>query len=235
MILQVAVAKINKYSSAESGDTLEMVERPQGGMSFVLVDGQRSGRSAKRISNMVARKAIGLLAEGVRDGAAARAAHDYLVTHRQGKVSATLNIVSIDMVSQTLVMSRNNHCPAYIANHHGITILDEESTQVGIYRNTKPIVTEIPIEAPTVAVFFTDGILSAGSRKSQSVNVPEILDKVCPQGNASAQAVADALFNVAYKLDEGRPVDDISVLVVAVLPKETQWKTRRLSVEFPLN
>lgn len=235
MILQVAVAKINKYSSAESGDTLEMIERPQGGMSFVLVDGQRSGRSAKRISNMVARKAIGLLAEGVRDGAAARAAHDYLVTHRQGKVSATLNIVSVDMISRTLVMSRNNHCPSYIANQSGITVLDEESRQVGIYRNTKPIVTEIPIEAPTVAVFFTDGILSAGSRKSQSVNVPEILNNICPQGNASAQTVADALFDVAYKLDEGRPVDDISVLVIAVLPKERPWKTRRLNVEFPLN
>ncbi len=235
MILQVAVAKVNKYSSAESGDTLEMIERPQGGMSFVLVDGQRSGRSAKRISNMVARKAIGLLAEGVRDGAAARAAHDYLVTHRQGKVSATLNIVSIDMVSRTLVMSRNNHCPSYIVNRNGILILNEESKQVGIYRNTKPIVTEIPLEAPTVAVVFTDGILSAGSRKSQSVDVSAILQRVCPQGNAPAQDVADALFDEAYKLDESRPVDDISVLVVAVLPKEARRETRRLSIEFPLN
>ena len=76
----MTVVKINKYSTPESGDTVEIVERPQGGMSFVMVDGQRSGRSAKRISNLVARKAIGLLAEGVRDGAAARAAHDYRVT-----------------------------------------------------------------------------------------------------------------------------------------------------------
>ena len=74
MLLQVAVSKINKYATDESGDTLEMVERPHGGVSFVLVDGQRSGKSAKRISNIVARKAIVLLAEGVRDGAAARAA-----------------------------------------------------------------------------------------------------------------------------------------------------------------
>jgi hypothetical protein len=32
------------------------------------------------------------LAEGVRDGAAALAAHDYLFNYRQGKVSATLDI-----------------------------------------------------------------------------------------------------------------------------------------------
>jgi hypothetical protein len=93
--VEVAVAKVGKYATSESGDTLEMVERPQGGISLVLADGQRSGRAAKSISNIVVRKAIALLAEGVRDGAVARAAHDYLRTIRSGKVSATLNIVNV--------------------------------------------------------------------------------------------------------------------------------------------
>ena len=92
MNVQFGVAKINKYATSESGDTLEMIERPHGGLSLVLVDGQRSGRAAKLISNVVARKAIQLLAEGVRDGAAARAAHDYLFTYRGGKVSAMVRV-----------------------------------------------------------------------------------------------------------------------------------------------
>jgi hypothetical protein len=74
--LQVAVAKVSKYAMSESGDSVELIERPHGGLSLVLVDGQRSGQSAKAISNIVARKAVSLLADGVRDGAAARAAHD---------------------------------------------------------------------------------------------------------------------------------------------------------------
>jgi hypothetical protein len=109
-----AVAKVGKYATSESGDTLEMIERPHGGISLVLVDGQRSGKSAKNISNVVARKAIQLLAEGVRDGAAARAAHDYLYTYRKGKVSATLNIVSVDTDSKTIVISRNNESPVIV-------------------------------------------------------------------------------------------------------------------------
>lgn len=110
--LQVAVAKIGKYATSESGDTLEMIERPQGGLSIVLVDGQRSGRAAKRISNIVVRKAISLLADGVRDGAVARAAHDYLRTMRGGTVSATLNIVSIDLQTETLVIWMQNWGPS---------------------------------------------------------------------------------------------------------------------------
>jgi len=121
-----AVAKVSKYASRESGDTLEMIERPHGGISMVLVDGQRSGRSAKAISNVVARKAVHLLAEGVRDGAAARAAHDYLFTYRGGKVSATLNILSVDTHTRTLVISRNNPAPVVIRTvEEGFTLLDE--------------------------------------------------------------------------------------------------------------
>ena len=74
MEIQIAVAKINKYAVSESGDTLEVVERPTGGISVVLADGQTSGRGAKAVSQLVVRKVIGLLAEGVRDGAAARSA-----------------------------------------------------------------------------------------------------------------------------------------------------------------
>jgi hypothetical protein len=92
MEVQIAVSKIKKYASSTSGDTVEVVERPNGGVSIVMADGQSSGRGAKWVSSFVVRKAISLLADGVRDGAAARAASDALYTERGGKVSATLNI-----------------------------------------------------------------------------------------------------------------------------------------------
>jgi len=36
MEFQIAVAKVNKYATFESGDTLEVVERPNGGLSVVF-------------------------------------------------------------------------------------------------------------------------------------------------------------------------------------------------------
>lgn len=234
MQLDVAVSKIGKYATLESGDTLEMVERPHGGISFVLVDGQRSGRGAKKISNIVARKALILLSEGVRDGAAARAAHDYLFTHRQGKVSATLNIASIDMVSRTLVLSRNSHCPIYILNQQGLITLDEPSQAVGIYRNTKPIVTEMPLAAPTIAIIFTDGLQSAGKRRGRSLDIATLLQTISLDDLQSAKTVAGMLFDAAYQLDEKRPVDDISLLVIAILDKFPGQYGRHLQLRFPL-
>ena len=41
MHLDIAVAKVRKYAVPESGDTIETIERPGGGISIVVVDGQR--------------------------------------------------------------------------------------------------------------------------------------------------------------------------------------------------
>src|SRR5512135_2822912 len=168
MHLDVAVAKTRKYATPESGDTIEMIERPGGGLSFVVVDGQRSGKSAKAISNIVARKAVSLLAEGVRDGAAARAAHDYLYTQRAGKVSATLNIASVDLESRTLVLSRNSHCPILVSQQGEPRLLDEPSNPVGVHKGTKEVSTEITLAPTTTGVIYTDGLIAAGERTGQS-------------------------------------------------------------------
>ena len=220
MEIQAAVAKVHKYATSESGDTLEMIERPHGGLSLVLADGQRSGRAAKAISNLVARKAISLLAEGVRDGAAARAAHDYLYANRGGKVSATLNIVSVDLVTQTVVISRNSHCPVIVADHHGVQTLDAPSQPVGIYPGTKPVITELPIVPHTWLEVFTDGVLSAGERYGERLDMVQLVSDFLAGGRRDAQAMADAILERAVELDRGRPSDDICLLYTSPSPRD---------------
>ena len=232
--LQVGVAKVGKYATSVSGDTLEMIERAHGGLSLVLVDGQRSGSAAKRISNLVARKAVSLLAEGVRDGAAARATHDYLRTHRQGKVSAELNIVSLDLVTRTIVISRNSHCPVLVFDKDGLHTFDAPSQAIGIYAGTKPVITELAIAANTWVIVFTDGVLDAGRRFGASFDVAGLVESFIADGEGSAPALADVILSHAVELDQGRPQDDMSVLVLALVPSKHIEDTRRMTVRFPL-
>ena len=234
MEVQVAVAKVTKWASRESGDTLEMIERPTGGLSLVMVDGQHSGRGAKAVSNLVARKAISLLAEGVRDGAAARAAHDYLYALHNGKVQATLNILSIDLVSRTLVLSRNNPNPSYVLTPAGIEELDAPSQPVGVYRHTKPLITEVPLEDHTVVLVFTDGLPSAGLRRGSPLDVRAEVNRLHQSGLQGAQTWADDLLERALGLDDQRPGDDISILVLAVQPQSEADTARRLLLRMPL-
>jgi serine phosphatase RsbU (regulator of sigma subunit) len=232
--VRVAVAKTGKYATRESGDTVEMVERPHGGLSIVLADGQRSGKAAKAISNIVVRKALSLLAEGVRDGAVARAAHDYLRTMRGGKVSATLNIVSVDLETETLVLSRNSHCPTVLIRAGEAVLLDEPSEPVGIRSWTRPVVTEMPIDPDTYVIAFSDGLLYAGRRRGHQMDVLQTIQELVDR-KVSVRKLADAVLARAIELDQGRPGDDISVvaLSVVVAPFEAD-DVRRMSVCLPI-
>ena len=232
MEVQFAVAKVTKWATSESGDTLEMVERPHGGISMILVDGQRSGKSAKAISNIVARKAVQLLSEGVRDGAAARAAHDYLFTNRGGKVSATLNIISVDIRTRTLVISRNNESPVLVHTAaDGFYLLDEPSVAVGVHRSTKPVIAEVPIEVNTLVVAFTDGLRHAGtlSGRGAAYDPDEAFRRMVGAGRCDARDICDQLLAEALAMDNGRARDDISVIAISVLDSQEGDEVRRLS------
>ncbi len=233
MEAQIAAAKTGKYATSESGDTLEMIERPGGGLSFVLVDGQRSGKPAKLVSNVVARKAISLLAEGVRDGAAARAASDYLFTYRGGKVMATLNILSIDLSTLTCVITRNNPAPVVLVRGEKVEVLDEPVEAVGVRRSIRPSIHEIPLEPGLMVIVYTDGLIHAGDRCGQRMDVFHEIELLARGENRNPSDWADYLLNRALQLDENRPGDDISVLVAATLPN-SQDDIRRLWTRMPL-
>lgn len=234
MEIQIAAVKINKYAVSESGDTLEVVERPGGGLSVVLADGQSSGRGAKAVSLAVVRRVIGLLADGVRDGAAARAASDTLFIERAGKVSCTLNIASIDLLTKTLVLTRNNPAPIYILHGDRLDALEADSQPLGTARNIRPVISEVSIEPGLTVVFFTDGIVHAGSRRGAPMNVPTSLRAMFEDQEPHAQNIADALLAEAVRLDENRPADDISVVVMRVNHHKGD-ATRRLNVRLPIN
>ncbi len=240
--VQLAVAKTNKYASRESGDTVEVVERPHGGFSVVLADGQGSGRAAKTLSHLVTSRAISLIKDGTRDGVVARSVHDYLYTYKSGKVSATLVIVTMDLSTGTLVLSRNSHCPVLLSlpGSAGLHVLEEPANPIGIYPMTRPVIVELPLEATTYAVTFSDGLMEAGRRDSRSIDPAALLKEALAQGITTARSIADYLLDKALQADANRPADDMTVLALSVHPAlqpETNSITpqiRRLEMQVPV-
>lgn len=255
--IQFGVAKTNKYASRESGDTLEIVERPvgMGGFTAVLVDGQGSGKSAKGLSNFVTANCVTLLKQGVRDGAVARAANDQLYSYKSGQVSATLNLITVDFVTNSLVITRNNPQSVFICttgltddeetpNDEPLTILtlDDPCVPLGIYPRARPILREFELKAGLVAVAFTDGISGAGTRFQQnekiSINVFDFLRQKLVRPPYNAQSIADSLLETALAADRYRPQDDMSVVAVSVHNSKADDETivpRRLTMNITAN
>ena len=233
MEIKIAGAKIRKYAVSKSGDTLEIIERPNGGLYVVLADGQTSGRGAKAVSMMVVRRVIGLLAEGVRDGAAARAASDYLYTEKMGKVSSTLNIASIDLKTKTVVLTRNNPAPTYICHGDKLDILKTDSSPIGIARNIRPSISEIALKPGLTIIIYTDGLTHAGKRRGNPMDISAAIQVALDAEDPTPQEIANSLLAHAMRLDENRPADDISVVAIRVTSDEGD-NVRRMSVELPI-
>ncbi len=231
--IHIAVTKIACHLSSESGDTLESIERPAGGFSFVLVDGQGSGRGAKTLSNLLATRAISLLKDGARDGAVARAVHDYLYTYRMGQVAATLNILSVDFASGSILMSRNNPAPFFVLTPGGMQTYNEPSTPIGLTAMARPIITELSVKPYTYIVMFTDGLLSAGEQYDEDIELTNYLAGWPAAEGRLPETLTEDLLRRAIELDRGEPGDDISIVALGVLPSEQQNDVRRMRMSVP--
>jgi len=232
--IEVAIAKTHKYASRDSGDTAETVERPTGGLSVVMVDGQGSGAAAKTLSMMVSSKALSLLKEGVRDGAVARGTHDFLHAFRHGRVSATLDIVSADLASSTLVITRNSSNPYLVRRAGTFEMVSGTSGPIGPQRHLRPSVDQYPLTEALRVIVYTDGITGAGRRWDLRLDTLAFAEHMTA-GGATSQQLADGLLAAAIDADRGRPVDDMTVVAVSIVSRnpDVQIRTQLVSLPFP--
>ena len=229
MELRIAVAKINNALSAKSGDTVEIIERPNGGLSAVLADGRAAGQSNKGISTMISHRVIGNISEGVRDGSAIRAVSSRIFAEHNGRVQASLTVISADMQSNTILISRNSPVPVFIASEGQVDCLTTECDQIGLRPDSTPAIVELPIKAGLIVVAFSDGIQNAGRQSQQTFEISTTLESFLDEQEPTAQEIADFLLNQAIQMDNGRPLDDMSVIVMAV-SYQSPDQIRRMNV-----
>jgi hypothetical protein len=60
------------------------------------------------------------------------------------------------------------------------------------------------------------------------------LQSILEDGDPTAQEITDSLLEHAVRLDQGRPVDDTSVIALRVTPRISENKVRRMVVSLPI-
>jgi hypothetical protein len=83
-------------------------------------------------------------------------------------------------------------------------------------------------------VIYTDGLIHAGKRRGMPMDVGATLRAVLEDQDPAPQLLADTLLAHAVSLDDNRPADDISVLVLKVTALLGD-NVRRMSVRLPLD
>lgn len=233
MEVKIGIAQMNKYAMSECGDSVEIAERPRGGVSVILADGQGSGKSARTTSLAVVNKTAALIADGARDGAVARAVHDYLYALKDGKVSSTLAIISADLDTQTVVFCRNSNCPVLVKQSYGLDVYDEEINPIGVHKRMKPLTYEMPLDLGMILVSYSDGIQAAGRKRGRAVDTDHLYRIIKENEAQDAAFIAESILEYALELDDYRPGDDMTVVVMGLCDKEDTHKIRKIAASFP--
>jgi serine phosphatase RsbU (regulator of sigma subunit) len=233
--IKVAIRKTDKYAVSTGGDTVEMIERPKGGVSVVLADAQGSGKSAKMNSMAVVSTILNLISEGVRDGAAARAAHDKLFARRGGRVSATLAVASIDLHTNTLVISRNGNCPIIIWCKDEVFIYNEDISPIGFHYEVKPEIAELEICDDLWVFSCSDGITHAGRYTQNQLELEDIITLVNEgrHNGLDIEDISDSIIQLALEKDKDRPRDDMSMFLMNVHDYKEKVLVRKMGITFP--
>lgn len=236
MEVKIGLAKTTKYAMSHCGDSCDIAERPHGGISAIIADGQGNGLAAHHTSSWVVNKAVSLISDGARDGAVARAVHDYLYAMKDKKVSCTLTMVSADFETETLVISRNSNCPVIVKTEDYETVYDEEVNPIGVHRHMKPLIYELPFSPGMMVVSYTDGISHAGKKRGgKSADFEKILGIIRANGAEDVGFVAKSIMEYALTLDNEQAADDMTVVAMGLAEGgEGSPKIEQIGVSYPL-
>ena len=75
--------------------------------------------------------------------------------------------------------------------------------------------------------------MTAGERKGENIDIYTALGGLLEEQDPPAQVIADALLAQALRLDDNRPVDDISVVVLRIMDENSD-EVRRMLVRLPV-
>lgn len=233
MEIKIAIAKIDKYGTSNSGDTVEMTERPNGGISIVMADGKIDHRDSKAISNMVTHRVIEQISQGIRDGASIRSAANSIFTEHHGRILANLNVLSVDLQTNTIIISRNNPIPVFLITEEKADCLSTESNPIGTVAEVSPTIVEIPIKPDMAVVIFSDGLYYAGQDDQSTMDICPTVETLFEEQEPTAKEIADFLLNRGIRLDNGQPQDDMSIIVLMVSFHPTDT-IRRVNISMPI-
>lgn len=233
MEIHVAISKVDRYASNQQGNKAEIIERPNGGISIVMAEGKLSGKRSQAVTMKATHDVINLISEGVHDGATARVVLSRIKSEHHEKANVSISILSCDLESKTIVITKNNLIPILNCDQDGYRFLPIDYDPEAL--RYEPSVYQFEVALGQIFILFSEGIFNAGRQDDNPIDFLLTISSLLEESDqeASVQEIADFLLKQAISHDSGRPKDDMTVVVLKTSPA-TQREIRREYVCFPI-
>jgi stage II sporulation protein E len=211
------VAKLSKHDGKVSGDTTTFMNTGDGKFIVALSDGMGTGQRAA----MQSRATINLLEQFMETGfdkdTAVKMINSILVLKSTEEAFATIDLSVVDLFDGNVEFVKFGAVPTYIKRSDRIEIIKTASLPAGILSNIEVELVSKKLDDGDFIIMMSDGILDSFKNDEDGEKV--LRDYVDEIISNNPQEIADNILARAYSNCDGKPIDDMTVVVAKVWKK----------------
>ncbi|HHW48205.1 MAG TPA: stage II sporulation protein E [Clostridiaceae bacterium] len=208
------VAKMCKYNGVVSGDNYTFMNNGDGSFFVALSDGMGSGQKAA----MQSRTTINLLEQFMESGfdrdTTIRMINSILLLKSNDESFSTVDLSVIDLYEGDVEFVKVGAVPTFIKRCDRVEVVKSASLPAGILSNIELELIHKKVGSGDFIIMMTDGVYDLF--KSDEGNDKLLKEYIDGIKSLNPQQIADRILEKAYESCEGKPPDDMLVLVVKV-------------------
>ena len=215
--LATGIARLAKYGSTVSGDSFTFLNNGNGKYTLALSDGMGSGHRAAAQSKATVNMLESFIDAGFDKDMAVSLINSVLVLKSGEESSCTIDMSIIDLFNGEVEFVKIGAAPTYIKKNGKVDMIRSASLPAGILPGIDAELAHRCVEGGDMIIMVTDGIID--SLCGDESGDRQLIKLLQEQNSLNPQQIADSILEEANRCCDGKPCDDLTVLVAKVWEK----------------
>ena len=224
--IETGVASAAKDGRLMCGDSFTSLDVGNGKFAVAVSDGMGNGERAMQESSAAIRLLQQLLKAGFDEQLAIKTVNSVLLLRSKDEIFTTLDLALIDMFTAKAEFLKIGSAPSFIKRGSQVLSISGENVPIGILQDIDIQTVEEELQEGDLLILMSDGIFDAPKHTDDKEGW--LKKKIREFQSSDPQEIADMLVELAVRINHGKIIDDMTVLVAKVAKYKPEWATIRL-------
>jgi stage II sporulation protein E len=224
--IETGIASAAKDGRMHCGDSFTALDVGNGKYAVAVSDGMGNGERAMQESSAAIRLLQQLLKAGFDEQLAIKTVNSVLLLRSKDEIFTTLDLALIDMFTAKTEFLKIGSAPSFIKRHGKVNAISGQNVPIGILQEIDIQTVEEELQEGDLLILMSDGIFDAPKHTDDKEGW--LKKKIEDFESHDPQEIADMLVELAVRINHGKIIDDMTVLVAKVAKYKPEWATIRL-------
>ncbi len=224
--VQTAVTSAAKDGKILSGDSFTTLDVGNGKFAVAVSDGMGNGERAMQESSSAIRLLQQLLKAGFAEQLAIKTVNSVLLLRSKEEIFTTLDLALIDQFNARTEFLKIGSVPSFIKRGREVISIQGENVPIGILQDIDIQTVEADLKEGDLLILMSDGIYD--SPKHVFDKEDWLKKQIARFATTDPQEIADMLVELAVRINHGKIIDDMTVLVARIEKYQPEWATIKL-------